>query len=190
MILKTKIKPLLSLCKNRWKIEIINHDGAMWIGTGGAIYKVFAMESQNEREIFGLLNISEEKRIFWNVHFNTSFKTDYMEDQVENEYLIERDFINSDRIEVKKHFGPRMILFDTPDGFLPINKKYLSPLKKYKSLQLYERQTEGEHKYKYLAVKTEGMLIAVILPILFSDKNVFKTLSQLGKKCELELEKL
>lgn len=131
MILKTKIKPLLSLCKsNYWKITVVNYDGAMWISTGGAIYKVFAMESQNEQEIFGLLNISKKRRIFWNVCFATSFKTDWMAEQVENEYLIEQDFINSDRIEIKKHFGPRMILFNTPNGFLLIDQKYFDPFYK------------------------------------------------------------
>lgn len=188
MILKTKIKPLLSLCRSRWKIEVINHDGAMWIGTGGVIYKVFAMESQNEREVFGLFNISEAERIFWKVCFLTSFKTDWMADQVENEYLIERDFINSDRIEIKRRFEPRMILFNTSNGFLTINKKYFGPLKKYESLQLYERVRKDGRKY--LAVKTNGTLIAIILPILLSDGNMFKALSQLGEKCQLELEKL
>lgn len=188
MILKTKIKPLSSLCEG--VISVSNIDGAAWITDGGAIYKVSATEIRSEQEVFKLLNIPKREKFFLEIDFPPQPQGISFEDQVVNEYLVDPNFNHSSKIIRKTGFGFKEILFQTPDGILAINQKYFSPLKKYKSLQLYERTTEDEYKYKYLAVKTEGRLIAIILPVLLRDKKLLEELSQLGEKCQLELEKL
>lgn len=72
MILKTKIKPLLSLCEG--VISVLNIDGATWMTDGSAIYKFFSVEIKSEQEFFELLNIPKRKKMFLEVEFPTQPK--------------------------------------------------------------------------------------------------------------------
>lgn len=169
-----KIKAVESILKSAKTLYLYsgNRHG-QWLGDGCAVYPVNNLPVLNEKYLFSLFDIPEEKQSKYLFQEHGFPKRIDFRDYVENEIILQRVniTINTAGRELEPMF--------TSKGGVFINTKYLKPFAdEPDGFELYERYFSDD-KEPYIVAKSGMLDIGIIIPYRIEGDQLLKTLEAL-----------
>lgn len=169
-----KIKAVESILKSAKTLYLYsgNRHG-QWLGDGCAVYPVNNLPVLNEKYLFSLFDIPEEKQSKYLFQEHGFPKRIDFRDYVENEIILQRVniTINTAGRELEPMFTSKGVVF--------INTKYLKPFAdEPDGFELYERYFSDD-KEPYIVAKSGMLVIGIIIPYRIEGDQLLKTLEAL-----------
>lgn len=167
------IKNIARLCRERKRICLYDdqNGGCQWIGDGSAAYPLFGMPVIDERTVFAVLDIPEDKRDGYLVSYSAWPERLNSGDEDDTERVLSP----SDCGLVFKDM--KLMPARTGRGLWFYDPKYRNPLRDLENVELYERTASDGGLY--LAAKTGLLLRAVIMPKLPEPEKLERELETL-----------
>lgn len=169
-----KIKAVESILKTAKTLYLYsgNRHG-QWLGDGCAVYPVNNLPVLNEKYLFSLFDIPEEKQSKYLFQEHGFPKRIDFRDYVENEIILQRVniTINTAGRELEPMFTSKGVVF--------INTKYLKPFAdEPDGFELYERYFSDDGE-PYIVAKSGMLVIGIIIPYRIEGDQLLKTLEAL-----------
>lgn len=176
-----KIKKIESICKAKKTIIVYQSENCQWLSDGCAIYPIFNMPHLEQKNIFAMFDIPEEKQNRF--HFT--------EDELPLSVNFNDYDKNENQLEMNEfmsigHKQGDLLPLRTSKGIIFIENKYLAPFDE--GFELYERQMLSGTPY--IAVKRGFMLRGIILPIKVVTEEFVKQLKDISELCQYALNQL
>jgi len=167
------------ICKNAKILHIYDrvYDGEIteqWVGDGAAAYPMWGMAIMDAEQYLCAFDVPEGKRDGWGIS-RAKCPEDIVRDVDPNE-----EEIRAHETGVF-HGGKDLLLFDTSEGVMAMDRKYLAPIMDCGLLSFYKR---GEGKGRYFAVKNGMVVVAVIYPVAMQDETLPKALRRMADQIE------
>ena len=168
-----KIKAVESILKSAKSFIVYRGDvHGQWLGDGCAMYPINNLPCLNEKILFALFDISEDKQSKYFFQERGLPKGIDFRDCVENESILQRSKITFN--VVGRELEPLL----TAKGSVFINTKYLKPFSdEPDGFELYERISgDGE---PYIVAKSGMLIIGIIIPFAVESKGFLKELEEI-----------